>query len=120
MFRVSLVFLVLGVAACGGPLGEPPQSCAAIEGRIYESVDEHEVGLGPDGPAMGRWSVIFKNDGNYEWNHSDIQEGGRYFCDGTDVEGTRGDGTFYEGSFSADGETLTWEGVAYTFSITTE
>jgi hypothetical protein len=108
------------VAACGGPLGDPPQSCSAIEGSVFESVDNHEVGLGPNGPAMGKWSVTFKTDGNYQWNHSDVQESGRYFCNGLGVEGTRGDGTFYEGSFSSDGSTLTWEGVDYAFATTTD
>jgi hypothetical protein len=118
MKRAFLLVALVGWGGlgCGGALGPLAEECGAIKGKVYESVDNHETGLGPQGVAMGKWSVVFKGDGSYEWNHSDVQESGRYFCDGLSVEGTIGDGDFYEGTFNRAGDALTWEGVDYAFA----
>lgn len=48
-----------------------------LTGKQFVSRQRHEVGLGPDGPVMGRWRLSF-GDQMFAWDHSDVRESGPY------------------------------------------
>ena len=39
----------------------------------FLSVDEFEIGLGPDGAVMGHWSISFSENNAFIWNYSDVK-----------------------------------------------
>lgn len=64
------------------PIKEPATDinfCSSINGSLFRSVRKLEIGLGPDGPVMGYWTIRFK-DGSVSWHHSDTVESGSYIC----------------------------------------
>ncbi len=62
-----------------------------LDGKKFVSVNEFEVGLGLDGVALGNWSIDF-NNGKFEWQYSDVIEGGDYDIVGNDIALERFDG----------------------------
>jgi hypothetical protein len=66
-------------------LGEAIDDCSYfLWGQHFTSVEEHEVGMGPDGDvAMGRWTLAFadvREDATFSWHHSDVVEEVAYVC----------------------------------------
>ena len=89
--------LVIGCGRTQAPDGQPAAkpSCpdssplsaeqirTMLKGMVFVSEEQREVGLGPNGPAMGHWGLYFKgtifnNETTLEWQHSDVVEGGSY------------------------------------------
>lgn len=54
-------------------------SCESVNNSTFRSVNKYEVGLGPNGPVMGYWNIVFEND-KFEWQHSDFGTSGTYTC----------------------------------------
>ena len=82
----------------------------------FDSVEEYECGLGPNGPVFGKWHVQF--DGvletvppliNWHWLHSDLAESGTLRIDEAGNI-TAGRGT---GKFNWETNELTWNGRRY-------
>ncbi len=94
-------------ASSTGSTGAPGDACDIIEGLTYGSLEPMECGLGPMGPELCTWTISF-TAGGWEWNHSDVQESGRYTCTGFDIDG----GT-YSGWLDPMTGILTWEGAEY-------
>lgn len=63
------------------PVANNPQShfCVSLVGNRYRSLGRHEVGRGPDGPAMGHWQIEFTTD-QFRWRYSDVVESGGFQC----------------------------------------
>ncbi|MCB1214765.1 MAG: hypothetical protein KDK66_04740 [Deltaproteobacteria bacterium] len=62
---------ILALAACG--------SATSLEGyTFYSRSSKKWVGLGPEGPAYGYWSFVFR-ESDFSWYHSDLGSGGSYF-----------------------------------------
>lgn len=51
-----------------------------LDGVKFRSTELREVGLGPNGVAMGHWSLTFQ-EGVVKWRHSDVLESARYEID---------------------------------------
>lgn len=56
------------------------ETCDAIVGQNFASIEQNECGLGKDGPVFCNWSVDFSTEGDYLWMYSDLGEGGTYAC----------------------------------------
>ena len=89
----------------------PADTCGLPVPSTFTSVEEHEVGLGPDGEAMGHWTLEFTAV-SFFWHHSDHSEEGSYTCAGDLVTGEAG-GMAYEGYFDSSSGILSWDGLDY-------
>jgi hypothetical protein len=91
--------------------------CSVLEDRSFNSVEQAECGLGPNGPVACNWQITFlPADGTktrYEWGHSDVAESGYVTCDGDAIRSD--EATLYEGHFSTQLD-LIWDDVAYILS----
>ena len=93
-------------------------ACFELEGMRFESVGEHECGLGPDGVALCKWSVTFAaNDASsstFTWRYSDVGEAGHVACQGDQlfVDGVQA----IDASHDAQTGALHWQGVTYTLA----
>lgn len=85
--------------------------CEAIVGTTFESIDELECGITPDGVELCNWQVRFEENGEWLWMYSDVGEGGEYTCTGGVLTITN-DATI-EHAYDPETQTLTWEGVDY-------
>jgi len=104
---------------------DPDSNCLSAEqirtmlkGMRFESEELRESGLGPDGPVMGRWYLLFKeetynNESILEWNYSDIQEAGGYRVseDGQIIASFNG--TTSEIPHDCNLSRILWEGMWY-------
>jgi hypothetical protein len=118
--------LALVIAGCSdGGSSEPPPldgvegqsgACTAFEGRTFESVEPHECGLTPNGPAMCLWHLMFApidpQRSRFSWQHSDVGESGSVRCTGRQVL-TDGISRAYSGSYDPEVRRLTWDGLPY-------
>jgi len=110
--------LLAAAATAGCDMGNWDDTGHCDLARHYQSVEQHECGLGPDGPVLCSWQLSFEHwaddneGGEYEWSHSDVQESGRYECVDRDVTAKDQAGRTMQVSLDASGR-LTWEGVAY-------
>lgn len=89
-----------------------------LANKRFESVEEKEIGLGPDGVAMGHW-VIYFSTSTFEWTYSDVAESGTYVLDGKRVIGQSGDRQIL-GEYDPESGILTWEETDYKSVETTE
>lgn len=87
-------------------------ACSLVVDQTFPSVEELEIGLGPDGVVMGHWSISFTGD-SFQWEHSDVAESGSYSCANGILSGTTGAAPPYEGSFDPTSRVLLWDGVEY-------
>ena len=85
--------------------------CEAIVGTTFESIEELECGLTPEGVELCHWQVRFEDNGEWLWNYSDVGQGGDYTCVGGVLTITN-DVTI-EHAYDPRTQTLTWEGVDY-------
>lgn len=117
--------VVLAVAGCSDGATETPAldgvdaqagACTAFEGRTFESLEEHECGLGPGGTAMCLWHLRFEpidaSHSKFSWQHSDVGETGSVRCTGRTLL-TDGIDRVYSGSYDPDARRLTWDRVLY-------
>jgi hypothetical protein len=118
--------LALAIAGCsdGGTEEAPPLdgvdgqsgACTAFEGHTFESLEEHECGLGPGGASMCLWHLSFAaldtQHSNFAWQHSDVGETGTARCTGRQIL-TDGISRVYSGSYDPDARHLTWDGLQY-------
>ena len=92
-------------------------ACTALEGRSFSSVEQHECGLTPNGPAMCNWQITFSAQDPqrtlFMWSHSDVGESGSVRCTGRQLS-TDGIGRVYTGAYDPANQTLTWDGLPYT------
>ncbi|KKS98327.1 MAG: hypothetical protein UV73_C0002G0041 [Candidatus Gottesmanbacteria bacterium GW2011_GWA2_43_14] len=94
--------------------------CNSISNSSFRSINQYEVGLGPNGPAMGYWGIQFQKgttlsdygEPTFQWGHSDVSESGTYTCKDNVLQVK-----FFAYSITAyyDGskKILTWDGVEY-------
>ncbi len=94
-----------------GVMNSWSDSCNIIDGSNFISTNEYEVGLGSNGPAMGRWRIIFKN-GSFQWGHSDVSESGTYKCDNSILEAKLFNRSI-TAHYDVSRNTLVWDGVEY-------
>ena len=73
----------------------------------FKSVEQFEVGLGPDGEVMGHWFLEF-NESELVWSYSDISSTQPYTCEGNQV--STGEA---RGLYDATNETMEWDGILY-------
>jgi hypothetical protein len=90
---MTFAALALTVAACEpetpvaptpvttpAPKAQPESDpCLEIAGASFQSVKDLEVGLGPDGVALGRWRVEFHGR-NITYDSSDTRKSGTFTC----------------------------------------
>lgn len=71
-------------------VAEQKGACTALEGKRFESLDEHECGLTPDGVATCHWQITIEarepTSSDFQWHYSDVVESGTIRCDGTAIE----------------------------------
>jgi len=91
--------------------GNQVDSCNIISNSVFRSVDKHEVGLGPNGPAMGYWSITFQS-GNFQWHHSDVVESGTYTCTENILQAKLYNRTV-TANYDINRKALIWDGVEY-------
>jgi hypothetical protein len=73
--RLGRIVLVLLSCACGDD---------TLDGMQFESEEQVEMGLGPNGAVMGRASLSFEA-GRYSWKYSDLDCVGPYSLDDGEV-----------------------------------
>lgn len=122
MRRVWISALLLAGCMNELPREEDPsnpsrRACTVLENRSFNSVEQGECGLGPEGPVACNWQITFlpfdASKTRYEWGHSDVAESGFVTCDGDAIRSD--EATLYEGHFST-GLDLIWDDVAYLLS----
>lgn len=86
-------------------------ACDALVGQHFESVEELECGIEPDGLGSCNWTVNFDDEGGYLWMYSDLGEGGDYLCDEGTITLLNNPGL--AASYDLPTQVLTWDGVAY-------
>lgn len=98
--------------ATSSSTGEPVDDCDFLAFKLFESDDELECGLGPNGVELCHWTISFTED-NYEHQYSDIGEQGTYTCEGGVIKAIDGGQNPHGGTIDADTGALVWDGVAY-------
>lgn len=125
--NIVIIILVITIAGTIGYFAlvrkQTPQNigdCNLVSNSSFRSINQYEVGLGPNGPVMGYWGIQFQkgttlsdyDQPTFQWGHSDISEGGTYTCKDNVLQVK-----FFDRSITAhyDGgrKILTWDGVEY-------
>ena len=91
---------------------EIDDNCAFEIPAHFISIEEREVGLGPEEVVLGHWSIIFKEDAIYEWNYSDITEFGTFSCYENIISHSSYEG-MTQSIYDIQTETLLWGDVTY-------
>ncbi len=118
-----LALLLAGCAADSSDSPDDPSvidgqngACTGLEGRSFQSVEQHECGLTPDGVAMCHWQITFSAQDPqrtmFMWSHSDVGESGSVRCTGRQIS-TDGIGRVHTGAYDPGTQTLTWDGLPY-------
>lgn len=113
----------LFVIACTGGMQDPSTveqqegACVALEGRRFESVNDLECGLTPNGVALCKWRLSFaiRDDQSsaFQWSHSDVGESGMIECDGAAINSITASPRHIDGTFDAATQKLVWEDQTY-------
>ncbi len=53
--------------------------CNEVDQATFTSAQNYPVGMGPNGPVLGNWSIMF-NNGEFSWHYGDVIEKGTYTC----------------------------------------
>lgn len=101
---------------------QPPDSdgCNLISNSSFRSINQYEVGRGPNGPAMGYWDVHFQKGTTlsdygkptFQWSYSDVGETGTYTCRNNVLQVKFSDRSFTT-RYDEIKEVLIWDGVEY-------
>ncbi len=90
-------------------------ACVALEGRRFESLNDLECGLTPNGAALCKWSLNFgfRDDASstFQWAYSDVGEQGQIECHGATINSLSA--RTINGTFDAATQKLVWEGQTY-------
>jgi hypothetical protein len=118
--RLSAV-LSIPLAACTGGMQDPSTveqqegACIALEGRRFESVNELECGLTPNGVALCKWSLSFAtrddDSSSWNWRYSDVGESGHVECNGATISSLTQ--RSINATFDPATQKLIWEGQTY-------
>jgi hypothetical protein len=118
----------LCITACTGGMYDPSTveqqegACIELEDRRFESVNELECGLTPDGVALCKWSLVFemRDDASstFQWQYSDVGEAGHVECYGASINSLSAvsGGRTVSGSYDPATQKLIWEGETYTLA----
>ena len=111
------------LAACTGGMQDPSTveqqegACIALEGRRFESVNELECGLTPNGVATCKWRLQFMlrddESSQFQWAYSDVSEAGSVECDGAAITSINASPRQVSGTFDAATQKLVWEDQTY-------
>ena len=82
-----------------------------LANKRFMSIEKKEIGLGPDGPEIGHWSIYFSSS-TFQWDYSDVAESGTYVLEGKEVIGQTSDRKIFAEYDPASG-VLTWDGTDY-------
>lgn len=96
----------------------------ALSGKRFETVEEYECGLGPNGPVFWKWHVGF---GGYletvpplllwYWDHSDQSQSGTLSMDETgNITAGGSVGPDIKAKFNRETNELIWDGIRYVLS----
>ncbi len=108
-----------GGAGEGGSGGGSDAACADLAGKAFDSVGEHECGLGPNGPELCHWHISFSGSASggltYVWQYSDVGETGPVQCqDGVLTGQSQVSGQApYAGTYDPATQALVWDGIDY-------
>ncbi|HBB49358.1 TPA: hypothetical protein DEQ22_01850 [Candidatus Nomurabacteria bacterium] len=86
--------------------------CDLIKNSQFYSVKQKGVGLGPDGPVMGYWTVSFSGNEVF-WHHSDVAEKGIYSCYGDVINVKLILDDAFKVIYNSDRGVLSWQGDEY-------
>lgn len=87
-------------------------ACSMFTDSIFRSVEQHEVGLGPNGPAMGYWEIHFEDDA-FVWFYSDFAEYGTYSCNDGILDAILENDSPLNASFNEIEAVLLWDDLEY-------
>jgi len=87
-------------------------ACTFISGKSLGSVSKMECGLGPNGPFLCTWVIVFSDAMTFEFNYSDLMDSGSITCDGAMFTAEGEFGT-YEGMVDFDADSVTIDGNEY-------
>jgi hypothetical protein len=111
------------LAACTGGMQDPSTveqqdgACIALEGRKFESMDDLECGLTPNGVALCKWQLTFtvrdEQSTVFQWRYSDVGEAGQIACEGAAITSVSASPHQVSGTFDATTQKLVWEDQTY-------
>ncbi len=86
-------------------------ACEDVVGTTFESVEELDCGIAPDGKVLCNWTLSFSPDGSFNWAFSDAGVGGGYVCkDGLIVlDNSPG----FSATYDPETGILSWDDVDY-------
>ncbi|PIZ47503.1 hypothetical protein COY32_01535 [candidate division WWE3 bacterium CG_4_10_14_0_2_um_filter_41_14] len=95
-------------------------SCNTMANSHFVSIAKHEVGLGPNGPAMGYWGITFQKgtplsdygEPTFDWSYSDAGEYGTYTCSENTITAKLSNRTI-TATYNETTKILNWDGVDY-------
>jgi hypothetical protein len=109
------------LTACTGGMQDPSTveqqegACIALEDRRFESVNDLECGLTPNGVALCKWSLVFsyrdEASSSFQWSYSDVGESGHVECHGATI--TSLTQRPINATFDPVSQKLVWEGQTY-------
>jgi len=114
------VVLTTFLAACNGmqdpsTVEQQEGACSALEGRRFESVNDLECGLTPNGVGLCKWSISFATrddvSSSFAWSYSDVGESGMIECHGATINSLTQ--RQINGTFDPATNKLVWEGQTY-------
>ncbi|MCG3136773.1 MAG: hypothetical protein HJJLKODD_00609 [Phycisphaerae bacterium] len=104
------LFTLLGVITlfgCGSDM-----DCENLSEAAFRSVEIYDLGLGPDGPVPGHWTIYFE-DGHYTWNYTDVVNTGNFICSDGEILRVTKTGLESTGTFDSTTGILVWQGREY-------
>lgn len=106
-FCASAGVALTGISACN-----EPSTCAFAEPASFNSVEQLECGISPDGVSYCNWNVSFDN-GEFQYRLSDYILIGTYTCDGNTVTAVDNGNNSYTGTYDPSTGQLDWDGHLY-------
>jgi len=109
-----LIFLV--ISGCGDTASNNGYSVdelrQILDGSVFQSKDQYEIGLGPNGEVFGYWYLSFREN-ECIWDYFDVRDSGAYSIS---EDGTI-NADFYnisiDATFDVNTNELVWDGVVY-------
>ena len=89
---------------------QEPTTCPFEIPSTFQSMEEYEVGLGPDGEVFGYWYIFFYEEHHFEWYHSDSTESGFYTCTNNRIEASNPN---IEAYYDDTTDILMWNNIPY-------